>query len=884
MAEDVPSESDLRFGQLVVSQGFVTPDQVRECLRLRYELQSQGGEPAPRLRELLVGKGYLTLEQCERVMRMSASPPPMSEKALVAMQEVPPEVSAASQIPGNLIGRYVRVQKLGEGGMGEVWRAWDRDLHRWVALKFLRYDSPSEIARFEREAQTVAKLAHPNIAGIYDVGHLGGRPYIAMQFIEGPTLNVFPKTDLRLLVRLVRDACLGVHHAHEHGVIHRDLKPHNIIVEGEAATSSKSTRSLNPRLIGPAFRSYVVDFGLAKETAVDSSLSGAGNTVGTPAYMSPEQIRGPGDHLDARTDIYSLGVTLYELCAGRTPFQSSEPYGLFKLIVDKDPPPVRKFNPAVEADLENIIMRSLEKEPSQRYATAFELAEDLDRFLNEEPVLARPAGMMYRLQKRVRKNARLLAAILFTLLAIGGTTALILKGHLDRERERRGEVLEAAELSRRALESVKEAKGLWRVKTARREQWELLFSEALTLAEAALKKHPGLAAGHYTLGEIRQSQGSWQEAIQSFDRAISLDPSMSGAWYRLGLCQLELYSETMLGPGIIEVNLPEKAGFALRKTRAEPHKIAAIGALRRYAQLRGLKEESSPVFQCSQAAIAIAEGRNDDAERICNRILAEARTDEQVWLLKAQALCSRKEYGRALEALQTLINEVMPQLAQAHFLVGWIQEKRKDSPSAIAATTRALELNPAFTAAYVSRAWARAGMSDEPGMIEDATRAIEIDPNCAPAYYARGWARERRKELKAAVEDYGKIIALNPDYAPAYTIRAWALEKAEDWKGSLDDYVRARALGNHEASDHANCGRIRSRLGEYEGAIDDYSRALQCHAAEAALYVERGKALLALKRFGPALADFRSAVKLDGLLQGALGSLISECEAGDHPR
>jgi len=886
MAEDAPSESDLRFGQRVVSQGFVTSEQVRECLLLRYQL----GRSAPRLSELLVKKGYLTPEQCERVLKTFTTPPPRSSDAAAAPRELPPDAAEAAQVPGNLMGRYIRVRKLGEGGMGEVWRAWDRDLLRWVALKFLRYDSLSELSRFQREARTIAKLSHPNIAAIYDVGDHGGKPYIAMQYVEGPTLNSFPKTDLRLLVQLMRDASLGVHHAHENGIIHRDLKPHNIIVEGKEAPASKSTRSLNARSMSPSLRPYVVDFGLAKEAAVESKLSGAGNIVGTPAYMSPEQVRGPGDKLDARTDIYSLGVTLYELCAGRTPFRGSDPYELFKKIVEKDAPPVRRYNPEVEADLDNIILRCLEKDPDRRYATAFELAEDLERYLNEEPVLARASGVMYRVRKRVRKNAVLTGALAAALLLIGGGIAFFVRERIDRRRELlqeetvRHDALDAAELNRRALETVKEAKELWRVRTSSREQWEKLLREAEQLVRSALEKHSGLAAGHYTLGEIRQAQGSWQDAIQSFDRALALDPGMPGAWYRLGLCRLELYNEIMNGPGIIEINLPERTGFALRAARAEPHKAAAIAAFRRYAELRGLKEEASPVFRSSQAAIAIAEGRNQEAVEICDGILAETKTDEQVWLLKAKALCSLKDYPRAIATVESVIQEIMPQWAEAHALLGWIREKQDDSPRALASCTRALELNPSCTAAYVTRAWARAGASDQAGMIEDATRAIAIDPTCAPAYYARAWARERQDDLKAAVDDYGRIIALNHRYAPAYTIRGWALEKSEDWLGALVDYRQAIALGSDEASDHANCGRVRFHQGDLEGSIDDYTRAIQRSAADPVLFSERAKVYLALRKFTLALDDFRAAVKLDGSLKSTLGPLMAECEAAGIPK
>ena len=883
MSEEAPSESDLRFGQLVVSAGFVTPEQVRECLRLRYELQSHGNKPAPRLSELLVGKGYITAEQCERLMRSRSSILPSGSDSSPVGHELPPEAASAALIAGNVLGRYVRVKKLGEGGMGEVWRSWDRDLHRWVALKFLRIENLGELTRFQREAQTVAKLSHPNIAAIYDVGDHNGRPYIAMQYIDGPTLNAFPAEDLRLQVRLMRDACLGVHHAHENGIVHRDLKPQNIIVEGKAVPSvSKSSRTIASWLASPAFRPYVVDFGLAKETTLSSTESVAGNTVGTPPYMSPEQVRG-GVALDRRSDVYSLGATLYELCAGQPPFRSADPYDLFKMIVERDPVPPRRFNSKVDTDLENIILRCLEKDPARRYATALQLSEDLERYLDGEPVLAKPAGVGYRLGKRMRKHLALTAAVAVLLLAIGVAGAVIWTGHLDRERERKSEeaarraALDAAELSRRAQESVKEAKALWRIRSSRREQWESLLTEAETMTRSALEKHPSLAAGHYTQGEIWQSRGFWQEAIQAFKRTIELDPDMPGAWYRLGLCRLELYMDTMLGPGIIEVSLPEEEGFARREYRAEPHKQSALAAFRKYAQLRGVKEELSPLFRCSQAAVAIAEGRFEEAETICEQILAISKTDEQVWLLKAMARCSRKNYAGAIEVLETLIQEVMPQHAQAHYLLGWIREKQQNMEAAKAACTRALELNPSCVAALVTRSWAQAGLSKEDEMIADAAKAIEIDPTCAPAYYARGWAKERRNDLKSAAEDYGKIVDLHPHYAPVYTIRGWAWERLEEWPKALADYSKAVSLGNHAGHDFANCGRVRFQMGDHAGAVDDYTRAIRCPKPEAVMFVERGKSYLALKKHESALADFRAAVKMNGALQKELAPWMDQC-------
>jgi len=326
---------------------------------------------------------------------------------------LPPEVSAELESllreeperpSGERVGRYVRTERLGAGGMGEVWKAWDTELSRWVALKFLRVDALDERARFEREAQTVARLNHPNIAAVHEIGaDPRGRPFIAMQFVAGPTLQRFPRGDRRLLVELVRDAALAVHHAHRNGVVHRDLKPSNLMVE---------TVDGRPRV-------FVMDFGLAKQTDSDVSLSATGTIVGTPAYMAPEQATGRRELIGPRSDVYALGATLYELMADHPPFQASTALEVLSLIQTRDPGRL----PSVERDLETIILHCLQKDPARRYPSAAALADDLARYLQGESIAARPPTAGYRLRMFVRRRKALVAtaaaAVIGTLAAVG---------------------------------------------------------------------------------------------------------------------------------------------------------------------------------------------------------------------------------------------------------------------------------------------------------------------------------------------------------------------------------------------------------------------------------------------------------------------------------
>lgn len=324
--------------------------------------------------------------------------------------------SAPAPAPMDTIDDYEKLEMIGSGGVGVVYKAWQKSLSRMVALKTLREGSlasQAEMKRFKAEAQIAARLQHPNIVPVHEVGERDGVLFFSMEYVEGKNLaEVIGRTPISPLraARYVRTIAQAVHYAHTRGILHRDLKPGNVLLDEKD----------QPR---------ITDFGLAKLTDVDGDPTVTGVVLGTPSYMSPEQASGDRKHVSARSDIYSLGAILYDLITGRAPFRAETPVDTLRHVLESDPVSPRLLNPKVPHDLEVICMKCLEKDPAHRYATAEDLAHDLGRFLRQESIRARPPSTSTRAWRWYRRNPVLgtVVGLMMILGLLQGGSAYVLR-------------------------------------------------------------------------------------------------------------------------------------------------------------------------------------------------------------------------------------------------------------------------------------------------------------------------------------------------------------------------------------------------------------------------------------------------------------------------
>jgi tetratricopeptide (TPR) repeat protein len=658
--------------------------------------------------------------------------------------------------------------------MGEVWKAWDTKLGRWVALKFPRCETPSVLARLKDEAAALGHLAHPNLAAVYGFGEANGRHFIAMQYVEGATLARYPRKDRRKLIAFVRYAALGVACAHEHGIVHRDLKPSNLMVDRRRE------------------RVYVLDFGISRPVSGDGHATAV---VGTPAYMSPEQARGTS--VDGRSDVYSLAATLYELMADRPPFDGPHPAEILRQVLSEHPRPLRH----VDADLNAILMKGLEKDPSRRYASVAEFADDLHRYLRGKPVLAHPPGWLGRLRRRWTARG---ASALSTLGLGAAIVALwLLSGSWLRERALRGDRTpdkqRVSEAARPREEERTPLFALWsRVVLAKRGWYQAHRDPAQTRAtiDAAvgeLTRHvserPDQPHVYYVRARAWLYLDELGKAQSDLKRAIEIEPDFSPAWTLLGRVNLEQYRETLRGDGFHpskgETDLLRQASVAFENARRSE---AESGAARRWG-LERMEEEEIAETITRAMAIAYVEQDVPRARETLAEAHAQSPSEDYLNLLGHLA-----EDPPAAVVWQTRALDLRPHYPTALLDRGLARLRSKDAAGAVADFTAALKIHPGLAAAYALRAHAREELFEYAGTIEDATEAIRRGTAPVGALTCRSWARWKLGDRRGAVADLSEAIEHRPDDAHLYFYRGSSRLALQDLDGAAQDAALALKL------------------------------------------------------------------------------------------
>ncbi len=438
-----------------------------------------------------------------------------------------------------LVSGYQIQEELGRGGMGVVYRAIQPALNRQVAIKMIRqqaHSSQQELTRFRQEAEVCAAMNHPNIAQVFDVGEMDGQPYIAMELVKGPTLAQYLQLQpmeyaeaARLLIELTQ----AVQHAHTCGIIHRDLKPSNILLQ--QSTSDDAIRvSLRPK---------IVDFGLAKRIDISAELTASGNIIGTPCYMPPELAAGNAGMVGPATDVYSLGAVLYESLVGRPPFKGATAMETLAQVQSAEPVRPSMLRTGFPKDLETICLKCLEKSPADRYASAAGLLEDLQRFRDRRPILAKPTSLGRRAMQWSKRHPTLVALIAVSLFAGVGVLSLGLAynaslrkalGVADEERARANENFEIAFQS---IEKMLDRVGFAQLaETPEMEDVrETLLADAVAFYSQLLERQPETDVAsrrqYYNamsrLGWIQGTLGQKETALTTLQEAIQLQEQLS---------------------------------------------------------------------------------------------------------------------------------------------------------------------------------------------------------------------------------------------------------------------------------------------------------------------------------------------------------------------
>ncbi len=749
------------------------------------------------------------------------------------------------------LGDYKLLRRIGRGGMGVVYEAWENSMDRRVALKVL----PAGIAaddrafhRFLQEAKTAGKLSHPNLVPVYATGVRDQTPYFAMEYVEGETLaqvlaklkeaapeseTVFGKKDcgsyFESLARAFADVADGLQHAHSHKIIHRDIKPSNLILDGDG-------------------RLRVLDFGLARLEGQEG-LTQSGDFLGTPLYMSPEQARRQNIPIDYRTDIYSLGATLYEMLTLGPPFRGKDHADTLSQIIERDPSPPTRINPRVPRDLETIVLKCLRKEPVDRYGTAEALGQDLRRFVRADAVEARAEAKWEKMMRRVCRHRLALTAgaVLIALLGLIGWLA----GTTLRERRLRA-LADYRPTVLGAIEKLQAATLNWGDESG----------------EPSLVDPGGCILGQQVLQRLKKgATDQVQEAVRQLGDALASIPEKPEAWYyraqgRLLLGDLDGAIEDLDGalraaPGFVPA-LVLKAGALERHGQEE-----SAQALREKA--RGTQGEWQKAWLIAHQAMR--ERRWEEAAASLGSLILRGAEGQEPYLGASIASClsragSRLEMKDPAGALQDLAiaRYLWPRSVEAALLEGKAYYLLGDLEKA---------------EATFQRTFNEADSKDE---VAIAVEGIFID--CQEEELGLKWAEKigveslreshraecllRRGRCGEGIKAARRAIELDPGDTLARLRLGNALyDKLDDYQEALEHLEEARKLSPRYFKCQFDLGRYYFHSGKMDQAAQHWRRAIELNPTFALSHADLGLCLIFQGRAGDGLRLLDKAVEID---------------------
>jgi eukaryotic-like serine/threonine-protein kinase len=778
-----------------------------------------------------------------------------------------------------LVAGFEILSDLGHGGMGIVYKARHLRLKRLVALKVIRYDrhsNPEDLARFEIEAEVVARLNHPNIVRIYEIGKADGVPFVALELLEGGTLKdrlAGTPQPQRETAKIMSTLARAVHAAHEAGVLHRDIKPSNVLFDREGTPK-------------------IADFGLAKRMDVEEGETITGQVIGTPSYMAPEQARGWAREIGDAADIYSLGAILYEMMTGRPPIKGETQAETLKLVLEEDPVTPSHLRPKVSFDLETICLKCIARDPQRRYANALALAEDLDRFLEGEPILARRTPIWERAIKLSHRHPVFTAVLAIGLVAAGSVG---------------GWYLEAAHLENGRLEGV--------LQTAGKKASDAEGAIAKNDWTGALKILSGLVSGieKETDERIAQLRLRAQSDYEQADRGLAADQEANEARERAEQARIRIeavrsrlstfrehleeakFLDARFG-GLEPDNAVEATCQHARASLATFGSVVdddlwTLAPLPAELTARERDEVTNGFYELlliladavAQSPGASHSERAEQALRIVDRAPRVRSTATRAYHLRRSAYLESKGDPKSAFRERQQADRLAPEDAFDFFLVGRDLAMKSDWNAAIANFRAALQKQPDHFWAQCMHAIGQLQLRDPSKAVIGLNACLQQKLDCPWLYLLRGLAYGAQGKLARdlAARDPEDAIALSAtaaenfeaaeaDYRTALTLleikpmsselpyvllvnRGYIRIERDDLDAAAVDLEAAAARNNHRYEAFSGLAHVYQRQGRTDLALAQIATAVRLAPERPELHRARADLLLGLEGYSPEL-------------------------------